>query len=114
MKFTVYRDSWMRGETDKTFLFDGYEGCCLGHVANDMGVPARDIENNVGLKEGTYDLSPQWKRKVKSNLGFDWIHAADINDYPDITDEEREAKLIELFAKHGHELTFVEGKRDWK
>ena len=113
VKFTVYRDSWERGSGAFLYENETHCGCCLGHVANDMGVSACDLEGWSGFDMYS-SVTPSWRKMASRNLGFNWRRASDINDDPDITDEEREAKLIELFAKHGHELTFVEGKRDWK
>lgn len=108
--------------TDKDDLM-----CCLGFVALALGARRDDIEN-VAMPaevENFQQLDPDFKfvepydkdmydedvengRTPGLNNSRLSSSAAGINDDDSIDDEEREAKLIALFAKHNLELTFVD------
>lgn len=130
-KFTINRDTWLRGEPDDSFLLrdDGFM-CCLGQIAEQCGVP-RDHLLNMDIPAGLlgsdeFNLAPHpvigmlaekasaadihimniWFRNT--TLAHD---AMTINDSYNYSDVERESRLIKLFAKHNIELEFIGTRR---
>lgn len=124
MKFTIDRKTWLRGEGgDDSALLRAYDRkmCCLGSVSLQCGI------NNIfgksapcSLKEEEWAKFPEVLRPLKKpvvyakttrgtyNDNSDLAAAMmRVNDDEDISDEGREAKLIELCAPHGIELEFV-------
>lgn len=125
MEFVVDRSKWRCGGngphsagkgTASLLNIEGYQ-CCMGFVCEQLGVSRKEL---LGV------LLPSnltWFHKVpheiflgdKKTLRFyDWncpahlqSYAFTINDNPDLTKEEREAKLIQAFHEFGHTLKFV-------
>lgn len=121
MKFVIDRRSWICGRPTgnnhrpfcslgkgRTELLnaDGFM-CCLGHIAKQLKPEITDDE----LK---YKSIPSYIEKLRDTilcsdrltntaLTYD---AVDINDDTLTTVSEKEEKLIELFAKAGHEVVF--------
>lgn len=126
-KFTVYRDSWFRGDGgDDSRLRALYpdengkacvKGCCLGHAAMDAGVHKDVIDNIPEFGEITeedikdFDLK---NNEFLQALNKGQLRAMDINDNPEISDEQREVLLTQHFKDYNIEVDFVDGKRDWK
>lgn len=123
MTFTIDRSIWRCGGSIKqtckgrgaTELANS-QGfmCCLGQVAGACGVPFQALKlkpspNMITAPEAklldgilTTELGDLADSR-QTKLAWD---AMDINDDETITQSEREAKLAELFAKHGHEVVF--------
>lgn len=117
MKYVIDRTTWLRGEGSlKSYLFrkKDSKSCCWGFVCLQSGLTIEEIQYHRGLY-GLFTTSKEklkiffeprseiWERKEK-----DWISSCySINDNQDINDSERESLLIETFAQHDHELTFI-------
>lgn len=118
MKFTIDRSKWRCGGVD-TGNKRGYgpvsllnkKGfmCCLGFVEkqlglNDSQILDMDFPEHTRVPNILCEYSKYSCAYFNSNLAS---RAACINDDGFYTDAEREAKLIELFAQHGHEIEFT-------
>ncbi len=124
MEFTVKRSEWLRGvdgiETpDQSYLRSPFncKKCCLGFYANACGFNDEQI-TELGHLEELLDpgyggpVPGQFKDLVhQSPSGY--YNGTDLereiirtNDTTSLTDEEREAKLKELFAKAGITINF--------
>lgn len=111
MTFTVQRHCWRRGvDDDDTLLFDGDNYCVFGFYGLGMGL---DDEQLIGA-QGPMDLPYQnWPKWIRPENEKDFHSSAveqiiKVNDDALLTDAEREAKLTELFAKHGDMVTFID------
>lgn len=109
--FRINRKKWLRGDQIHAQLWDSTQnkGCCLGHVikqttncswANLDGKTCPEhyytknsLLTEIRLDEGCHD-------------NYLTKEAMNINDNPDITDNDREGALIKLFSKHGYNLEF--------
>jgi hypothetical protein len=121
-EFVVQRSKWLRGKEDGTVLLDQHGCmCCLGFVAKQCGVTDYNLldsglPSSMGLSEGDEDaqriggvlLTPQrYSSSPGSWRDADLVEVAvEINDSTTLTDDEREARLTALFAKHGYTLRF--------
>lgn len=119
MQFTVERATWRcgmngshkHGEGDTILENGAGYRCCLGFVGSQLGIPDAVLRDN-----GCPDTCNEADSKLVPVLCETWTYgvadnalardAMSINDCDKLTRDEREKKLIELFAKHGHELTF--------
>lgn len=129
MEFTVQRSRWCRAGTNQAprsenrfykpfsatrdeptsfLLTKAGNMCCLGFVCKQLGAAdenmlgvglVNDI-NQIGLAGTLIDTFD------RPTALFD--KAIPINDDKTISDAEREAKLVDLFAEYGHKLTFVD------
>ena len=118
MKFIIDRSKWLRGEgadPSRLLRVDDGKMCCLGQVAVQCGIHPEDLED----KPAPSDLNrtelfrlPEWLLSSgKSFDSNDCTEAMRINDQRAITDEERERRLIALFAKHNTELQFTDNNQ---
>lgn len=124
MRFTVDRSKWRFGDTadlgdgrGETLLLNskGYM-CCLGFCMKQLGYADDDLISYGSPFEVT-DASTPFTRRfeeegkiVDTGLSVDTVlseEAMRINDDEDISNEERESELSNLFSKHGHEIEFV-------
>lgn len=118
--YTIDRRTWSRGRTETGSLLLGPDGrqCCLGFVCEQMGVPREKLAN-MATPKSLFALhiltlvTPPLELLVKRDDYDDSIvhtsltsTAMVINDASSITDAEREAWLIELFAEHNVRLVF--------
>jgi hypothetical protein len=115
MQFTIERAKWLRGETDSWLLRPkDQKMCCLGFFCLAAGIErdriwmkttpqvlCRDEEQIPHELQGLVD---SMGKPTNSALCTSLI---EVNDDNSITDEEREQGIIRLFAKIGHEVTFV-------
>lgn len=113
MKFTVKRNKWFRGNegTSSSLLRKDGQRCCLGFLAQACGYQDDEVFDMSYLNELLQtDLLPQefYRATVNSPGCSRLVHkfAAGINDNPDISDEIREKRLTELFAKYDIQVTF--------
>jgi len=107
MKFIVERKTWFRGkgaEESRLLRNDGTR-CCIGFVGKQCGVTDEEMLNRSVIKrvsEPGLKGFPEWMYEMrKIDDAYTW------NDTTDYTDQEREARLIAVFAKHGDEIEFV-------
>lgn len=111
IKFTVYRDTWMRGCAGK--LFSEGKRCCLRFLGNACGIPDTAL-SELGEPEeaspenwpetivtpGDDETSPQTTTLCQYIIG--------VNDDTEITDETREPRLIEYFDAAGVDVEFLD------
>jgi hypothetical protein len=115
-EYTVERETWLRGKGPamaNSGLLKNGKRCCLGFVCAQLGIPD-DVMKYVGMPYGLprelRDPIPELRLfagDTHYGNGAFAYGAAQINDDPCITDEEREEKLIALFAEQGLTLKFV-------
>ena len=130
MKIKVDRKNWDRGYS--SYLYDGGSGrcCIIGFACADLGI-SRDAMNSFGCPSNVLDhavasdLRPGFsaamiqaglvRRVVASSFDDSrFVHvptefvnrAIQINDNEELTEAEREAKLVQLFENHGHCIEF--------
>lgn len=109
--FTVDRARWGKNALKRR---DNGKMCCLGFLSLACGVPEAKLCLEDGQERGFPDTG--WPGYPDFTLPDDdgehigssslEDRAASIND-GDLDDADKEAKLIELFAKHNIELTFT-------
>lgn len=120
MKVEIKRDRWLRGEGSQySWLLESETRhmCCLGFMCLAFGFTEEDIlrvrapqETRIASEDTGLDDNPLFTfhvdkaRYINSMLTDE---AMNVNDDPDITDLEREEKLIEMFKDHGIKLEFV-------
>lgn len=113
MRFTVPLKEWLRGKggPGSALLKGDGKRCCIGHVGQQCGVPDKRLLGKSKVHDigDSRFLFPAWMREVRAE-GYaicDIETAYTVNDDRDISDEQREAKLKEIFARHGDEIEFV-------
>ena len=116
-ELVIDRKTWMRGENVgfvTQLLNPGKKGadgeqymCCLGQLCLAMGMKEKDISGIPG--PGVIDQGAQgfdwWDNVKKRDFAY---KAMDTNGSRDLSDSEREAKLIPLFQDVGIALSFAE------
>ena len=105
MRFEVKRSNWLRGEgAEESYLIRHEDGkmCCLGFLGRACGVANAEMR---GLKNPFIPgLAEMFAAKVDASVAYG--PAMELNDNASITDQEREAELVKLFAQHGIEVVF--------
>lgn len=122
LKFTVYRDRWLRGDAWNSELLNGAKlRCCMGFLAEACGLHNNTIE---GIR--VFRLLPSeefWKlpAAIRPVLDDDepkvdgitrykdlatTVELYQINDDPDLEDEKREMQLYEKLLSLGIEVGF--------
>jgi hypothetical protein len=102
MKFTVYRDKWIRGEDNPKLLTVDDRRCCLGFLAKDFGYSDSEIKDRSCL-EDLCDLTKLPYGLVEEQCSDYWRDSLSvkeimsINDNKNISCSNRESKLKELF-----------------
>lgn len=115
MELIIKRSEWLRGEgASKSYLLRDDDGmkCCLGfyslacglteeQIRNKDTVAALQLETACALPETLMWLigGARWNSEVAISL-------MDVNDDETKSDVEREAFIIEEFAKHGVTVRF--------
>lgn len=124
MKFVVDRRTWYRGQGQGVYTPEDREGslllrmdgkrCCIGFVGQQCGVPdsvllGRGTVSRVLYSvNGDHNLESKWPRWMWQKRTWAAICTAyAVNDNPDLTDAEREAKLKGIFQANGDEIEFV-------
>lgn len=112
-RFTVYRETWVRGGRTPTRLLTDEGGrCCLGHLARDLGIGDEACLGRTFFPRRSYDgnldeiPSPPIDRYLRIAESAPFVS---VNDNDSISDAEREALLTEMFADGGVDVTFVDG-----
>lgn len=114
MKFTIDRSKWRSGlsyryATGKgATLLLNTEGfmCCLGQCMEQEGIRKRLLLNTGAPRELRVESIFIDEKGANSLIANEAIGINDDNE-PMKTVQEKEESLIELFAKHGHEIEFV-------
>lgn len=116
MKFTVDRATWARGDANFSRLLT-YAGnrCCLGFMAKQCGVPDSvilDVRSPSGLDASDQQLLPKWlldvdAERAQAGNSPNCYLAMEANDHNQLSDQEREKKLKEIFAQNGDEIEFI-------
>ena len=109
MKFTVKKSEWNRAHLfGLSFLLNNSgKKCCLGFVGQQCGI------NDLLLVDYSYPIAankawPEWFWNVidyNSDAKHAYLHLAEINDSIS-SDEEKELKIKEIFAKFNDEIVF--------
>lgn len=129
MKFTIDRARWLRGD-ENPYLLRASDGkmCCLGFFLRSCGLSDDELRDHSEpqhpFEEGRPDEIPnaaaflvESEEADEDEWGepsFDYgptDDASDLmtaNDDPEVTEAERERRVARLFAKHGHEVDFVD------
>lgn len=112
--YIVDRDTWYRGKGRNSSFLLTREGqrCCIGFVGKQCGVPDKDMVGVGGVRgvPGRHSWPTWFDAGVRLSTMSDLYRAYEINDDMDITDEIREARLQELFQKHGDTIIFYNSK----
>lgn len=105
MKVIIDRQTWYRGKTAaaSSLLTSDGTRCCMGFYAKACGISDNDQLCVRTLEE--LNVSEHYHFSTWNSLQTD--RAYRINDTPDITDEVREQKLIELGRLHDVEFEFI-------
>lgn len=107
LKVIVDRKKWYRGKgpLGSYLLTPNRTMCCIGFLAREQGCQPRDIRK--------VQLLCKAKRQSAVVADFNHEHmdtldlAYEVNDDPNITDRERESKLIALGKKMNVRFTFT-------
>lgn len=134
MKVTIPRDKWLRPYSHSGWGSQLWHtaigcGCVMGHFGLSLGISPEQLHGCV-VPEETISSSddspwPDWVTvpdicteaapedmvSVGDRLGWTGTDEVEeiirVNDDPNIWDDVRERRLIEMFARHGVELEFV-------
>lgn len=102
--FTINRRLWHRGKRKyPSALLVPQTGrmCCLGQIACQLGYSKEEI-SSIGGPNALRDCS-KFDAIGLTHFGLCYLDSMmNINDNPDLTDDEREAKLIALALGHFH------------
>ncbi len=113
IKFTVYRDTWLRGIGSHNSFLLAHDGkrCCLGHMARDLGA-----DDGALLEVCTPRASSKEVRWPESFLATDEAEITrnsdlafrlmSINDDETLSDVEREERLTATLAQAGIDVEF--------
>lgn len=110
-ELVIDRRTWLRGGKKSSKLRNAEgEMCCLGFRALQCGYSPVIITNVTtprGLLIRTNIVMSGFESLVANHWDTEFAgRAMDINDDASLTALQREARLIELFAKNGIALTF--------
>lgn len=115
IKFTVYRDTWLRGRStaSSSLLDESGMRCCLGHLARDLGAEDSAIDGACTPRGALGSVNwppfllttPQRASEAIRNSA-DAFALMGINDDVALSDTEREAQLTSRFAENGVDVEF--------
>lgn len=108
MKLKIDRAKWLRGEgAYKSYLFRPEDGrmCCLGFLGLSYSLSPEDLTNVKMPTEIDKPGYPEWLGHREASDACKDI--TEVNDDPCISDQDREAKLTQLFALNDIQLEFV-------
>lgn len=133
-KIKVVRENWLRGdqEISRARLNRDDDCCIMGHVISQALDIDPELFENAGFPDDWANVSAEDKdvrmlvrldivrhdQEAEENypgepryyMNTAWVERAiSINDREEISEREREERLIDLFADHGFELEFVDG-----
>ena len=108
MKLTIDRNTWLRGETDESKLLRSSDNkmCCLGFLALALNASKEEIsdQSTPGTACSVKWLDGMLKMGHESHISNDLMR---VNDSPNLSASEREAKLSQLFSQLGVEVEFI-------
>lgn len=125
MKLVIDRTKWLRGEgsMNSFLLRDGDEKqCCIGFLCEALGVPREKLKDEKGSQVLLDVNLPDWlqtKTSKAQEQTSDLFIAYAVNDYngedsevdetPIVvtSEEDREARIAEIFARHDVQVEFV-------
>jgi hypothetical protein len=99
----IKKSEWLRGEGwVESYLLRSRDNkrCCIGFFCEQI------LGANTGILKGRKTIS-----EIDDSKEFYWIQRENlynINDSPEISDEERMRDLKAIAAKHGYDFIFVE------
>lgn len=110
-KLTIKREEWLHGEgCGESTLFRDYDGkkCCVGIYLSALGMRDDELLENATASETDTSRVPEQALWLLSEYkGADSKDAWCLYRTNDLKRQpRREAKIKELFAKHGVEVTF--------
>ena len=113
MEYIIDRKIWRRGGDEYDDLYgetrllnkEGYM-CCLGMVLEQEGCLRSDLFEKGEPCDIVFEPSITIDPKLFINTKLS-NRAIAINDMEDISDNEREQNLSELFKENGHSLIFI-------
>lgn len=122
-KFVIDRNVWLRGGPPRdSALLRASDGkrCCLGIYLSACGVDdgdMRDVGDPDGLAGIVRDQLPRWMGAEDEALDV-WVQAmgveqlieindCEVSEAEMVTEADREARLVELFAVYGIEVEFI-------
>jgi len=116
MKFEIDRKRWLRGEgsvNSRLLRPSDQKMCCLGFKAKALGLSDDTISNipspisipNINFEQ--WGVTGLGRYAVIAELGDMYCLLFVTNDVRNISESEREERLIKLFAEIGDEVTFV-------
>lgn len=127
-KFVVKRSKWFRGRGNTlSRLQTDNQMCCLGFYAKECGLKKKNITDVVSPGEIEYEIKDIWDTFLLARISNIYDSDPDdpgltdiiidseianslmeINDDVNISDEDREYKLKELFKEQGIKVKFVD------
>lgn len=113
-RFTVYRESWLRGNGTASGLLLNGQRCCLGFLGKACGIPDGEMYQVADPESVAPELQSLWpetilsaESKTHTRLCGNILEENDCDDFE--TDELREVALSALFADAGIDVTFADG-----
>jgi hypothetical protein len=118
IKFTVFRNTWLRGGGDGNLLDAAGCRCCLGFLGRQLGC-SDDDQRDVGLPQ-ELDSASKWPTNLvalvddEDGSSFMGTCALDeiigVNDSMTTSDDAREQQLTELFAALSIDVDFKDSE----
>ena len=116
LKLVIDRKTWLRGEgADGSFLRRSSDGrqCCLGFMALAAGLTSEEITDKTTIATVNRDFTNlphglTWTLSGVFANSSDCAAAIDKNDKENISDAEREVSIVDIFARNGWDVTFVD------
>ena len=112
LNVTIDRTAWVRGDPKNSWLLDtnGHR-CCIGFLAQALGLKDKDLIGQPTLKHTFDEASPH--NACLRTFHADNLHristAYHVNDTPDLTEPLREQRIIELGTTMGVNFRFEGG-----
>lgn len=112
-EFTIKRSKWDTGNGEARLLGENLKMCCLGFYMKEFGYTDNEILF-IG-HPSSLPLSPSWLQKSAQHLPSVGVKNSNLEDYivrlndtPNLTKEEREEKIAEIFKIYGITVNFVD------
>ena len=113
-KFTINRQSWIRGTGDGKLHTKNHRQCCLGFLCRAAGFSVKDITEKT-LPGDVESLDLETLFPAVSQHVFASVNDAALSDsawisgklVPIVSEEQREQILIRLFKDNNIKVTFI-------